>query len=842
MSGLKATFNTKPFADLNRDQLKARAKFLGEQLKKNNDSHHIVFSYGGKKPTSLNVRSDSLWDEMKDIYGDQAEEALRTLLTQQRSKFGKKMMRFAASEEAQSLQQNWARMALGGLTFNAHGLYESYAHEVDPDINDVLSSFLIGAFVQRRSNPAKFDLNRKGDMNELRGNLTILGIDPGQMATIPTFDFRQSRFESIFNDSKYESVLDLARELEIGGDYETVSKPLSDGEQSASIKPNLLFDDLYGQLRNHFPHLKLMDQISSADAKKIADAVIKIDKRFGDEKGRKQAKEEVFLETQKDFEESFTDLIKSIDDPENTLKIASERTADGDVLFTPKSIRISEELKQKARDGELVDEEGKPLLGVDDNGDAIKGDDAINLLYDKIDGFQTALKASDGLGGSEFRTNPKEQSKTIDSESLLVDIYQKVSKFEGNVESRFIDNTIDSESFSIAESYHDYANILVRNHSIRMGKSVIDTFSRQDDALIGLMQNAGIMYSPELVGRTYIVDDVSNIDIKEAEGLDADDVSKDKRFLSKAHALKAASNIGGEFDIYKISDTPDGKIEITHQQVQQLRKELMSRGINLDKMANFVQSRIVGLAVGERIKDSELNMNQAEALWNLTGVEAATFGVSAEGKPAGFTVRLIDESRAKGHPETNMIKLVKEYNKTLNDMIVDGKGLVVREAERMTITDYSYMRTLHASIADANLKTSQSARAVLADLMTQLGTVGKGYSAFVDQLRAFNNADMKNAAVILNWLTKAGVIKSIDKTAGVDFDLKKLNESLKGELQVYMNSHGVDPAYVERIYKDSEAKARDNLLEDSTERGSEKPLGLQDWVKRYRIDGEDYSR
>ena len=239
-----------------------------------------------------------------------------------------------------------------------------------------------------------------------------------------------------------------------------------------------------------------MDQISSADAKKIADAVIKIDKRFGDEKGRKQAKEEVFLETQKDFEESFTDLIKSIDDPENTLKIASERTADGDVLFTPKSIRISEELKQKARYGELVDEEGKPLLGVDDNGDAIKGDDAINLLYDKIDGFQTALKASDGLGGSEFRTNPKEQSKTIDSESLLVDIYQKVSKFEGNVESRFIDNTIDSESFSIAESYHDYANILVRNHSIRMGKSVIDTFSRQDDALIGLMQNAGIMYSP----------------------------------------------------------------------------------------------------------------------------------------------------------------------------------------------------------------------------------------------------------------------------------------------------------------------------------------------------------
>ena len=169
------------------------------------------------------------------------------------------------------------------------------------------------------------------------------------------------------------------------------------------------------------------------------------------------------------------------------------------------------------------------------------------------------------------------------------------------------------------------------------------------------------MYSPTLAGKTYIVDDVSKIEIKESEGLDADQISRDKRFLSKVHALKAASNIGGQFDIFKISDTPDAKIEVTHQQVQQLRKELMARNINLDKMPNYIQSRIVGMAVGERIKDSQLNINQAEALWNLTAIEAATFGVTAEGKPAGFTVRKIDESRIKGHPKADdMIPLVKQ--------------------------------------------------------------------------------------------------------------------------------------------------------------------------------------
>ena len=126
-----------------------------------------------------------------------------------------------------------------------------------------------------------------------------------------------------------------------------------------------------------------------------------------------------------------------------------------------------------------------------------------------------------------------------------------------------------------------------------------------------------------------------------------------------------------------------------------------------------------------------------------------------------------------------MIPLVKQYNKLLEEMRVDSNGLVVVEAERMTVTDYTYMQSLHASIAQANVATSRSARSAMADFMTQLGTVGKGYSAFVDQLRSFQNLKMETASVVLNWLTNAGVIKSIDQTAGVDLDLKKLNKSLR---------------------------------------------------------------
>ena len=837
ISGMKSTFNVKAFGELTRDQLKSRAKFLGENLSRNGESANVVFSYGGKKPQNINLKSDTLWDDMKNIYGNKAEKALETLLEQQRSRYGKKMMRWAISEEATSLQQNWARMAWGGTLFNAHALYDSYFHEAEPDIHDVLSSFLIGAFVQRRSNPAKFDLNKRGDMNRLRSNMMILGVDPHQMATIPTFDFRNSRFESIFNNSKYESVLDLARELEIGGDMETVSKPLSEKEQSAATKPNLLFDDILPQLRNHFPHLKQIDQISAVDAKKIADAVIKIDSRFGDERGRRKAKEETFLETQQGFEDSFRDLIESINDPENTFKIEREPKKNGGyLLLTPKNIRISEDLKQKAKDGELFDESGKPLFGYEADGvTPIKGDKALDLLYEKVDSFQTALVASDSLGKSKMDTNPDTSTKTIESEALLADIYQKVSSFERNVESKFPDNTIMSEGFSISESYHDYANILVNNHSLRIGKTIIDTFSKKDDKLIGLMQNAGVMYSPELAGVTYIVDDVGKIEIT-GKDVDADQLSMDKRFISKVHALQSASNIGGRYNIFTIAE---GQIKITHQQVQQLRKELNSRGIDLDMISNHIQSRIVGQAVNERLKDSKLSLNQAEALWNLTGVEAATFGITAEGTPAGFTVRLVDESRIEGHPDSNMLPLAREYNQSVRKMIDDGKGLVVAEAETMKVSDMTYMKVLHSSIVDANLQSSQSARGIMADFMTQLGAVGKGYTAFVDQLRLFQNADMKNASIILNWLNKAGVIKSVDKATGIDFDLKKFNKQIRNELSRYMDTYGWDAKYVERIYKEAEQKGRDQLLEDSTERASEKPMSLQDFIKRYRIDGKD---
>ena len=846
MAGVKDVFTKKPFKDLSRDQLKSQAKFLGENIIKDGDSASVVFSHGGIRGQTLNLSSDGLWGEMKRIWGDKADDALVALLEQQKNKFGKKMMKYAINEEASNLMLNWRRMMLGGTLFNAHTIYDTWAHGLEPGINDVLPSFLIGAYVQRRSNPNKFDLNNKGDMNRLRGNMVILGADPSQLATVPSFDFRHNRFESIFNNSKFESVIELARDLEIGGDNETVSKPLAEGTASARVKPSLLFDELLPQLRNFFPNIKTLDQISSQDAKTIADAVIKIDSNYGSEKGRRESKEKDLLEVQKNFEDSFPMLIESINDPENVLGIKPENKTDGSrILLVPDSVGVSEELKQKAKKGELFTiREGKrvPLFGYEADGTTpIKGDEAVDLLYNKIDGFQTALTAADQLLLAEKDTNPSTGTKTIESEALLADIVEKVISFERNVESKFPDNSSMVDKFSIADSYFDYADILQRNHALRMGKSVIDTFTKQDDALIGLMQRAGVMHSPELIAKSYIVDNISKVDIVGTE--DADQLSKDRRFLSRVLQLQRAASIGRDFDIWTIPDTPEGRLKVDVKDVNQLRKYLIGKGIKLDNIPTFVQSRLIGQAINERVKDTNLTQNQVESLWNLTGVEGASFGVAVEGKPSGFTVRLVDDVRVKGHDDSNMGRLAREYNEIVRKMIDDSNGLVVSEAEKMIVTDMTYMKVLHSSVVEAGIADSnQSARSMIAEFMTQLGATEKGWTAFREQIRRFHNENPTNSATMINWLTKAGVLESIDSAKGIDWNIKKFNKEIRDKLSRYMESHGFDAKYVERVYVEAEQKGRDNLLEDSMERASEKPLDLATWHKRYRIDGQDLTK
>jgi len=832
MSGLKATFQRKgAFNDMTREQLIERASLQGVLAKANGQSSVVSHTFKGKT-SNINLLSDNVFDDVAKVWGKDANRAMIRILEERRGKFGREMMKWAATEELGNIQSNWRRMMLGGIFFNAHTFYDTYAHGLEPDVNDVLPSFLIGAYVQRRSNPAKFDLNHK-QMNQLRQNLTVLGMSPERFSAIPTWEFKQNRLENPFLDAKFNEVRTKLEELEIITDSnEIASLELTPDVVSASTAEgsNEVFNRMYPYLRGLKTWTKPLDNISKEDAKTIGDLILKADKRFKTTEGSEEALEKTFLKTQKNFEDSFKTLIETIEDPQNILEISTDTVKGERILRIPEKITIGEEIKEKARNGELT-------WLVNAKGEVLKGEEALELLYDKTDGFNAALRTVDLLNYAEV--NPVESKKDISSESLLKQVYERVSTFETNVERQFPDRTPDAERWSLSENFRDYVGFLIRNHGIRYSEEATSVFKRDyadRDRLIGLLADAGILYSPGNISEALVVDSITSENGRpkvKVTGADSETTAKDIRFLGRVLTLQSA--VGG-YRGFEVD--PNNPIEVSHGKVESLRNYFNNMKLNIDTMQPWLQSQLVNYAFQERIKGTDLKLNQVDALFNLTGTGAATFAAAAEGKAAGFRVKLIDEARIKGHPENTVIQQASDYNKIMRRIIDDSNGLVVESVDKITVVDRTYMDALNRSI-DIKGESSMSAKETLAEFMTLLSTQKKGYESFRRQLKEFLNAQPGNEFNALQWLGEAGVIKSKENQRDYDIDLVKFTDLLKRGMEQKMSTFGYTPEYAKERYEILEQKARDNFIEDSTERGQKRHIDLNSFYERYRIDGKD---
>jgi hypothetical protein len=182
----------------------------------------------------------------------------------------------------------------------------------------------------------------------------------------------------------------------------------------------------------------------------------------------------------------------------------------------------------------------------------------------------------------------------------------------------FPDNNPMSRGFSLTDDFNDYMGILARNHGIRYSQEAINIFSKdfdRRDELIGKMADAGILFSPVNMGDALLIDDIRNIEI--TDGTDSS-IAKDTRFLGRVLALQSA--VGG----YRgYATDPNNKIKVTSGQITSLRNYLNSLKIKMDTMPNWLQSQLVDFAFKERIKGTNLKLNQVDALFNLVGTGAA---------------------------------------------------------------------------------------------------------------------------------------------------------------------------------------------------------------------------
>ena len=886
--GLRGAFSHNPYKKKNIDSLVRDANFFDEIIKLNNKSmdkykselfQERVVNIGGK---NFHLGTSDLKEELIEKLGDKAEPELRKTLTKVNRALGRQMMKWASTEELSNIISLWPRMVTGGLLFNAHSFYESYANDYELTVHDLLPHFLIGAFMQRHSNPSKFDFT-PSKMNQLRENMTLMGADPSKFSRIPTFDRTSSRFENIYNESKWKENEALAEELGIiTDDYGQKEIPLPDNVESIARKPNPIFDKLYSQLKGRKLYIKNQDDISIEQADKLIENAIKIEPLLKNPLKSDSVFGESYMKTTEQFEDKFKEIIdyvESVDTENKTLiRTSLENRKGGEVTRIPTNISF-EPLLEKAKRGELswLKKEKTNSLG-ETEAVVLDGDEAAVYLSRIQESFNQILTVSKALNQSSPIRDIKKRYVTIDDENLVNEIFQKVSRVESQITNMYPLNSPISEGFSFGKNVNEYALPILHNHTIRAADKSLDIFRKNDDTLKSTLMRAGLLYSPSGIGKAKIIDKSNKIiidtggdgNIDESKQLE---VAEARVFLDRVLSLQSIVN-SKDYEGHVVNK---GEIKVKLEDINILKSHLERNNLNISKMSDDMFSKVQNFALRELVKGTNLSVSQVNSLFDLVPYEGVRFSMRVAGEAGGFRVKTINESLSQDS------KAAKTYNEALRKIEKDSNGLVVIEGEVNVLT-LGELQGMRDALIFPNSKDNTSARQSIEQLLNQISIGKTNYASLSDQMRSFANSKDGNAIQLQKWLIDLKVIEPSRKQIGWDSDVSVLSKLLdpkdpksarvkvnksealddSGNIKIgyaasddgktyfklvgikvwedlsrRMDDFGYTSAFADAQYNMYEKKAQDNLLIDTDESTYEQGITLNQFFSDYRVDNPE---
>ena len=840
--GVKAAFTGKsPYAKLGERELASVSRFIGQSLKNNGESATIKVTHKG---VTKDVRLDSMGDhvgsefsssktlaEFEKAFPKEAAAAMRGFLEKERKRWGREIMKWSTKEEAQNLFKVWPRMALGGVLFNSHSFYQMYANDMEMDFaNDILPHFLIGAYIQRRTNPNKFDLN-SNKITQIRENLALLGFKPDQLSQIPSLMQPESRFRNPLHNKKNLDILDVAQaEGIISDDYLLVDTPLADNQSSVGIPENksVAFEQIYGWLRGMRAYQKPLDNISKESAKKIVDAFNKAnpDVNLDNVNSVEKMLDTESLKMTEEFEQNFPNIVASV---KNIEELGIIEEADGKItkLKVPQHVTIDEEIIKLARNGKIE------WLGME-------GQEAVDALYKSVDGLNSIIYISDEL--AQVKTNEAPDKNTVILKELdsVRRIHERISFEENQINNMFPDKSSMASKFGFADNFNDYRFVVLRNHAIRTAQGITDIFKPEfgeRNELIRHFENSGLMSYEKGLASPLLVESIDQIKIK-----DSGDPEKDaerKRFLGRVLSIQS---ITGNYDRTNTNVSVDGsKIDI-------LRNKLNELGYNESKMPMWMHKHIVDFAIRDKIEGTDLTLGDVDGIMSLSALGMASVGVDVTGKKtSGFTLKLIDEKvlnqgseLVSGVSESDII----EYNSRVREIKENSKGLVSISNDKVMVTDMEMLKLMNDSLKPNNTESDpsfgESAKTTLIEFVNILGTSDVPNSARLqDQIGKFAEEGGAEAETrVLKWLNEFKVISLKKGETKFEINLEQFNDAIALKMQKRIDRYGVTPEYAERIYETLEKNSRDREMLDSGEGDYVKTITLQEFFDRYRVDSK----
>jgi|10_taG_2_1085330.scaffolds.fasta_scaffold00829_6 hypothetical protein len=823
MQGVRAAFSKKvDYTKMSNKHMAGTGKFFGESLERIKPNGAIVtLEHQGRRVSGIDLESDNLLQIVGDRFGSHTEgrKALAKFFDASRKEMGKELIRLANREGYQNLALNWKRMMLGGVLFNTHTIADMAISGYEPDINDILPHFLIGAFLQLGKNPASFDLNSKR-INQFRYNLSLLGFETKQLSQIPSLPNTPSRF-----DSPYKSDDPIVKEFErmgLGADvFETVDIRRPKGETSHYIKGNYTFEKIRDSLKEHFTYLKNPDDITVKEARDFV-------KFFKEKTGTKNLNEiETWLrqkgiDNTKSFENIFPDMVEQIRQVDAGQELAIDLAEDGKFRIQ-RRIHASEELIKRARDGELE------WLG------NLKGEDAVAELVKTLDGF-AAISSSAMLLDYAKAKPGNAQVKEIKTEETARDIYKIIKEKELEIESQFPSKMSYSDRFSFLNNHADIHRIILTNLSLKNSETISKIFNRkfvERDGLIDVMIGSGLLTKD--LTNPKLVDTLKNLRIGKENKKDVSEENKArndeyKRVLRKILRLQKISNEGE----YQTSKPSEDLIFVKPNDVERLINFLEDRGLPIRTMSESVMSSVENFIIREKIGNASLSVAEVNAFYELADIGLAEFRLDAKDK-SGFLISPIDTKFV----QNGFVPHAEEYNRQIKKIARRSAGLITETTPIKVVSGLEVNSIL--SLLPRSLDIRQSANQQLAEFINLLPTKNS-YNQIIGQYVMEGGAPE-----VVSWLAKHGVLEYNKKSKGWKIQkdkngrMIKFTEALESKLQEKIESEsGLSPEYVENRYN-TEMQIAKNAFGEHAKVETSTTFNFNNFFEKYLIDDVDVS-
>lgn len=810
LAGIKAWRNSAPYSKLTRTELAQRLRFYGEHDLRNGGTGRVKI---GKKEYDLVKHADnrefgvkSLRNELNNDLGPKFKSTVAPFLNKKKNEYAKNLAKESMSQSWGSFKANFPRMIAGGVIFNVAHVAQMRAYGaqfgVDYDQYDLLSNMLIGAYTQRKANPQKWDLSSERDINTLREGLISMGFD------VPNFDYSASFSESgnrfgngvVADNTEFRRFLEENR-FSSDDDSSINNDALADGEKSVTVamaegETFPMLAEILKINKEVYNFSKTMDEISVVEARKII-------KQFKKTSGIKNiadfqdSYDKQIMDSTSSFETQIVNIVRGVVEksfPDLAKKMTTRSIGnEPDTYILPQNVRISDDLKNKARAGELE------FLG------DLRGEDAVNELQKAIDSYEVIQSASINFGASKFSATDK--VVTIENTETLSYLFDSIRSSEKSIDNMFPQKDSISRQFRFSR-YQDYLPQVMANKALSTSKKVISIFSKdygKSDDLQSLMINAGIL---DEQGR--IVNGADRIDSKEGEEIDSRTRGQLERILS------LQTSIGG----YEITSN---KTETTQADIDNLKIFLKGEGFNVDEVGQWYYQKLIDVVRDDILKNSKLQSSEIDFLWNQTREEYASAEFNQKTGKNGFVMRRV---RVNGDK-----RLSEEYNTYIQKLANKSDGLVRIEDNTILIdsdTGNNLANTLKNS--QENLNTNEE-NIILSELFEALRNNGltSVKSKMEGYIMGFGHEAQTN---IMTWLKSAKLVK-----ANENYDLKlqedKIAYEFFKEIDNILTRKGYDDNFVDRQYELLENQSKGRLVGDADDVIKNPAISLQQFFTKY---------